>query len=62
MAAALNIQWAFGFSKDKLSGIHSLCAQDRNALFFISSHSGVIYDFEHRTQSILQGKYSNDSK
>eukprot|EP01038_Epipyxis_sp_PR26KG_P008841 gene8841-11932_t len=54
-STALNLHWAYGFSKDKLYGVHSLCLKDRNALFFASSHSGVIYDFEHRTQSILQG-------
>lgn len=27
----------------------------RNALFTISAHSGIIYDFEFRTQTVLQG-------
>lgn len=52
---ALNLHWAFGFSKDRISGVESLSANNRNALFFMSSHSGVIYDFENRTQTILQG-------
>ena len=55
LANALSLEWAFGFSKDKLNSTASLCSQDRNALFLISSHSGVIYDFEHRSQTILQG-------
>jgi WD40 repeat protein len=54
-ANALSINWAFGFSKDVINGVHSLVTRNRNALFFISSHSGVIYDFENRTQMILQG-------
>jgi len=28
---------------------------DKKAIFLISSHSGVIYDYENRTQVILQG-------
>lgn len=55
MSSSLNLHWAFGFSKDKLGGVQSLCQRDRNALFFISSHSGVIYDFEQRSQTVLQG-------
>lgn len=52
---ALNISWAFGFSKDVIDGTHSLSTDERNAIFFLSSHSAVIYDFEHRTQLLLQG-------
>lgn len=55
MSNALKVDWAFGFSKDVLNGVQSLTNGGRNALFFVSSHSGVIYDFEHRTQMILQG-------
>ena len=53
--STLRINWSYGFSKDILNGVQSLTNRDRNALFFISSHSGVIYDYEHRTQMILQG-------
>ena len=49
------INWAFGFNKDVVSGVHSLTTKDRNAMFYVSSHSGVIYDYENRTQLILQG-------
>lgn len=38
-----------------MGGVQSLSTKDRNALFFLSAHSGVIYDFEHRSQMILQG-------
>lgn len=51
----LDITWAFGYSKDVIGSVHSLCTKERNALFLLSSHSGVIYDFEHRKQTILQG-------
>lgn len=52
---ALSIHWSYGFSKDVPECVHSLSQPGRNAMFFVSSHSGVIYDFEHRTQMILQG-------
>ena len=55
MSNVLKINWSYGFSKDIVNGVHSLSYAGRNAIFFISSHSGVIYDFEHRTQMILQG-------
>lgn len=51
----LEINWAFGFSKDHKRAVHSLCSKDRNAIFLLSSHSGIIYDFEHRKQTLLQG-------
>ena len=55
MSNVLKVNWAFGFSKSIVNGVHSLSNGSRNAIFFVSSHSGVIYDFEHRTQMILQG-------
>ena len=32
-----------------------MATNDRKAIFFVSSHSGVIYDYELRNQMILQG-------
>ena len=55
MSNVLKINWSFGFSKDITNGVHSLSHANRNAIFFVSSHSGVIYDYEHRTQMVLQG-------
>ena len=54
-ASALKVNWTFGFSKNVTGGVHSLTTPNRNAIFYISSHSGVIYYFENRTQMILQG-------
>jgi len=70
MSLGLNIEWVFGFSKDCVGSVHSLVTSERNAMFFLSSHSGVIYDYEHRTQVVLQGhcnpitscKISNDKR
>lgn len=52
---SIDINWAFGFSKDVKNGVHSLSVKDRNAILMLSSHNGVIYDFEHRKQTLLQG-------
>lgn len=51
----LDIHWSFGFSKEKTGSVQSLCSKDRNCLFLLSANSGVLYDFEHRKQTILQG-------
>lgn len=52
---SIDINWAYGFSKDVKNGVQSLCMKDRNAILLLSSHNGVIYDFEHRKQTLLQG-------
>jgi len=35
--------------------VHNLSTDEKNAIFYLSSHSGVIYDYEYRRQTILQG-------
>lgn len=55
MAVNLNLAWVFGFSKDINCGVHSLASEDRNALLLVASQTGVIYDYESRTQLIMQG-------
>lgn len=52
---ALKKKWAFGFQNRMINGVQNLSDRGRNAIFYISSNSGVIYDFENRTQTILQG-------
>ena len=54
-STTLGIHWSFGFSKDCANGVNNLTTPDRNAIFFLNSHSGVIYDYEKRSQLILQG-------
>lgn len=51
---ALTLSWAFGFNKDIADGVHSLCADGREALFYVAAHTGVIYDYAKRTQELLQ--------
>jgi cilia- and flagella-associated protein 251 len=52
---ALTKEWAFGFQNRIINGVVNLTDRSRNAIFYISSHSGVIYDFENRTQTVLEG-------
>jgi len=51
----LTLQWAFGFNKDVVSGVHNLSDDTRNAVFYLAAHSGVIYDYANRQQRLLQG-------
>lgn len=51
---ALTLNWSFGFNKDVVDGVHSLCSDGRQALFFVAAHTGVIYDYAKRTQDLLQ--------
>ena len=55
---ALSLQWGFGFNKEVVGGVLNLSNSQRNAIFFPSAHTGVIYDFENRTQILLQGHCS----
>ncbi|CAM9642998.1 unnamed protein product [Hapterophycus canaliculatus] len=52
---ALTLSWSFGFNKDVVDGVHSLCSEGRQALFFVAAHTGIIYDYTQRTQELLQG-------
>lgn len=52
---SLVLRWSFGFNKNIVGGVHSLCSDNRRALFYVSAHTGVIYDYNVRRQSLLQG-------
>ena len=49
----LALAWAFGFSRDVT--VHNLCDDNRSAIFYVSAHTGVIYDLTSKTQQLLQG-------
>lgn len=53
--SALNLKWTFGFSKDIVNGVQNLSDENRQVLFYASAHTGVIYDYEQKTQQLLQG-------
>ena len=44
-----------GFNNKLSNGVHNLSDEERFALFYVSAHSGVIYDCSTRTQKLLQG-------
>ena len=50
---ALQLHWSFGFN-DKC-GVHSLSTSDRSAIFYATAHTGIIYDYQTKTQLVLQG-------
>lgn len=52
---ALNLRWAFGFNSSIPNLVYSLSTPKRNALFYVSSHTGVIHDTENDQQYLLQG-------
>ena len=52
---ALNLQWVMGFNKDLFQGTHNLTTDERTEIFYSAAHTGVIYDYEKRTQKLLQG-------
>eukprot|EP00002_Diphylleia_rotans_P028882 TRINITY_DN5841_c0_g1_i6.p1 TRINITY_DN5841_c0_g1~~TRINITY_DN5841_c0_g1_i6.p1 ORF type:complete len:582 (+),score=99.26 TRINITY_DN5841_c0_g1_i6:82-1827(+) len=51
----LNLSWVFGYNKDIPEGVHSLCDRKRKAILYASGHTAIIYDYESRTQRLLQG-------
>lgn len=55
MSNALREKWAFGFQNRINHGVHSLSDGNRDSIFYISSHSGVIYDYKNYTQTIIRG-------
>ena len=52
---ALSLNWAFGFNKDIVGGVHNLSDESRSAIFYVAAHTGVIYDYATREQRLLQG-------
>ena len=51
----LKLEWAFGFNKDIPGGVHNLTNDEKSAVLYVSGHSGVIYNYADRTQTVLQG-------
>jgi len=50
---ALSLSWVFGFSREV--PLHNLCDQNRSAIFYVSAHTGIIYDLNAKSQQLLQG-------
>lgn len=54
-ANALNLRWSFGFNSQIPGGAISLVTAERNAVFYVAAHTGVILDTATDKQSLLQG-------
>jgi WD40 repeat protein len=52
---ALQLQKCFGFNRQIRSGVLNLSNNERNAVFYVTAHTGVIHDLETGTQVPLQG-------
>lgn len=52
---ALNLRWSFGFNSTLAQTVHSLVTPSRQALFYVSAHTGIIYDIDKENQLLLQG-------
>ena len=52
---ALNLRWTFGFNSTIPNSVHSLVTPDRNAIFYVAAHTGIILDTTTEKQSLLQG-------
>ena len=55
-----NIGWSFSFNQN--IPVWNLTDNKRNLIMYTSSHTGIIYDYQNNTQSILQGHVSKTSK
>ncbi|CAK9034455.1 Cilia- and flagella-associated protein 251 [Durusdinium trenchii] len=54
-AQALALKWAFGFNKERVGAVHNLSDDSRNVIFYFAAHTGVLYDYVQRKQTLLQG-------
>lgn len=60
---ALRLAWSFGFNKEVVNGVHNLSTDvssssdqpARRAIVYTAAHTGVIYDYAQRQQTLLQG-------
>lgn len=52
---AQNLKWCLGFNYALYDGAHNLTDDNRKEIFYVAGHTGVIYDYENRTQRLLQG-------
>ncbi|XJO78238.1 hypothetical protein BDV3_002714 [Batrachochytrium dendrobatidis] len=52
---ALNLKWTFGFNRECIGAVHNLSDSKQKVLFYASAHTGVLYDWVHGNQKLLQG-------
>lgn len=54
-ATPLTLHWTFGFSRNVVNGVRSLCNGGSSEIFYPSANTGVVYDYTKRSQKLLQG-------
>ncbi|CAB3989600.1 cilia- and flagella-associated 251-like [Paramuricea clavata] len=54
---ALNLVWSFGINRNV--PIHNISDANRQAVFYVTAHTGVLYDCITNKQKLLQG-HCND--
>lgn len=52
---ALNLKWVLGYNKEIDQGVHNLTTDQRTEIFYSAAHSGVLYDYQSKSQKLLQG-------
>lgn len=52
---ALNLKFVLGYNKDIDQGVHNLTTDTRHEIFYSAAHSGVLYDYKAKKQTLLQG-------
>lgn len=53
---ALSLQWVLGLNYRMYNGVHNLTNDNRSEIFYVSAHTGVIYDYRSKkSQRLLQG-------
>eukprot|EP00795_Rhopilema_esculentum_P015460 gene15460-6711_t len=50
---ALNLVWSFGVNRNV--PVLNLSNDDRKAVFYVTAHTGVLYDFNRNRQTLFQG-------
>lgn len=54
---ALSLSWSFGFNCDLPNGVYNLSDEKlgSHSIFYVSAHTGVLYNYLTRKQTLLQG-------
>eukprot|EP01137_Pigoraptor_chileana_P005500 Opistho-2@48651 len=57
---ALALSWVFGFNKNIINGVHTLTDETpesthQRVLFYVSAHTGILWDIDENRQKLLQG-------
>ena len=51
----VSLDWCLGLNFEMLNGVQNLTNDQQSKVFYTSGNTGVLFDYEHQTQSLLQG-------